>query len=433
MTAGFRITVGGRWLARDYGDATERATLGQLEISAADCCLTLAEDRDAGAVRRSVNLSAYDLALWLATNWWRLRWEPERTGMDWAMSHRTAAVGGGYVWPNITLVGDGEQIMVQTRPTAGASWEPIRYLENCDATIGAAEFETGIDAFVEEVLARLAACQVSETDLRALWRELRQERADRELSSRRKLEALAGYDPAEAPDPFIDALQARAARDGRGAIDEIAAGFGSDAASAADKIERALDARGVQLRGHALANLAKIRRRWEVAGASRERAAEAAHLARELWNLDRSVPVADKTLLDIAGADARLLSEPADIPIPAAKRAAAEPDPWCALLRARYRVGRRFELCRLIADAAVLAESDRLLSATMAKTSRQKFQRAFAQEFLCPVEALIESLGASQPGDDEIEAAAAHFQVSPLLVRTTLVNNGILPRDQLAF
>jgi hypothetical protein len=129
MTAGFRITVGSRWLARDYGDATERATLGQLEIWAADCCLTLAEDRDAGAVRRFVNPSAYDLALWLATNWWRLRWEPERTGMDWAMSHRTAAVAGGYVWPNITVVGDEEQITAQTRPTAGASWEPIRYME----------------------------------------------------------------------------------------------------------------------------------------------------------------------------------------------------------------------------------------------------------------------------------------------------------------
>lgn len=63
MTAGFRITVGGRWLARDCGDAVERATLGQLEISVADRCLTTAEDRYAGAVRSFANLSAYDLAL----------------------------------------------------------------------------------------------------------------------------------------------------------------------------------------------------------------------------------------------------------------------------------------------------------------------------------------------------------------------------------
>ena len=35
-------------------------------------------------------------------------------------------------------------------------------------------------------------------------------------------------------------------------------------------------------------------------------------------------------------------------------------------------------------------------------------------------------------GDDEIDEAAQHFTVSPLLVRTTLVNKGILERDSLS-
>jgi hypothetical protein len=156
MTAEFRITVAGRWLAHDYGDATERASLGQIEIFAADRCLTLLQDREAGAVRNFANLSAYDLAFWLAANWWRLRWEPERIGIDWAMSHRIATVGHGYVWPNVTVLSDGEQIMVRARPTTGTAWEPIRYLQIWDAVIDAAEFETGLDAFVEEVLARIS-------------------------------------------------------------------------------------------------------------------------------------------------------------------------------------------------------------------------------------------------------------------------------------
>jgi hypothetical protein len=432
MTADFRITVGGRWLARDCGDAIERATLGQLEISVADRCLTLAEDRYAGAVRSFANLSAYDLALWLAANWWRLRWEPERTGTDWLMSHRLATVGGGYVWPNMTVLGDGEQVTLQTRPTSGASWEPIRYLENWDAVVGAAEFEAGIDSFVEEVLGRLAACQVSDADLRALWHELRGERADPELSSLRKLEALAGYDPGEAPEGFMKALRARAATDGRAAIDEIAAGFGSEAASAVDSIDQALGTNGIEFGGESIGKLAQARSRWQSAGAPHERAEEAAHHARDLWNLDRTAPVPDKALTDIAGADPKLLRVPGDIPIPAARRGTSARNLSRVLLRSRYREGRRFELCRLIADAAEAADSERLLPATTAKTSRQKFQRAFAQEFLCPVEALIQTLGTSHPEDDEIEAAAKHFRVSPLLVRTTLVNHKILPRDQLA-
>ena len=348
------------------------------------------------------------------------------------MSHRIATVGSGYVWPNITMLSDGEQITVQVRPTNGAKWEPIRYLENWDAVIDASDFEAGLASFVEEVLGRLSACQVTGTELSELWTELRGERSDPEFSAIRKLEALAGYDPGKAPDGFIDALRTRATTDGAGAIDEIAAGFGGAAASAVDTIDQALTANGVEFRSEGISALAQARRRWQTAGAPHERAEEAAHHARDLWNLDRAAPVPDKTLTDIVGADPKLLREPGDIPIPAARRGASPQNPSRVLLRSRYREGRRFELCRLIADAAQATDGERLLPATTAKTSRQKFQRAFAQEFLCPVDALIKRLGTSHPEDDEIQAAAKHFQVSPLLVRTTLVNHKILPRDELA-
>ena len=101
------------------------------------------------------------------------------------------------------------------------------------------------------------------------------------------------------------------------------------------------------------------------------------------------------------------------------------------MLRSRWPTGQRFELCRLIADALIAPDGELLLPATTAYTSRQKFQRAFAQEFLCPFESLMERLGSSSPEDEDIEEAAAYFEVSPLLIRTTLVNKNILRRDQL--
>jgi len=82
----------------------------------------------------------------------------------------------------------------------------------------------------------------------------------------------------------------------------------------------------------------------------------------------------------------------------------------------------------LIADGLVAPDGERLLPATAAKTSRQKFQRSFAQEFLCPSKALLERLGSSPPEDEDIENAAQYFEVSPLLVRSKLANEGILPR-----
>jgi hypothetical protein len=432
VTSSFKITVGGRWLARDFGDEITRATLGQLEIFAGGRLLTRVEDRSAGSVRGFANLSAYELASWLAVNWWRLRWEPERLGTDWSMCHGLTAVGGGYVWPNITVLSDGEQVTIQMQPTAGAKWEPIRYLEHWKALVPVDEFEAGIDAFVEEVIARLAACRIPDTDLSAMWRELRSERADPELSSLRKLEALAGYDAGEAPEAMMARLRARAATDGADAIDEIAAGFGNEAVPALEKIDRVLEANGIELSGGAPAELAKAREGWRAPQAPHERAAEAAHVARQLWKVDCAAPIPDKTLLDIVGAGPALLSEPGDTPIAAARRGESERAPWRLLLRSRHHEGRRFELCRLIADAAAARAGERLLPATNAKTSRQKFQRAFAQEFLCPIQALVAWLGTSHPEDEELEAAARYFQVSPLLVRTALVDNGTLPRDPLA-
>jgi Zn-dependent peptidase ImmA (M78 family) len=97
-------------------------------------------------------------------------------------------------------------------------------------------------------------------------------------------------------------------------------------------------------------------------------------------------------------------------------------------LRSRWAVGKRFELCRLIADGLIAPEGEFLLPATTAKTSRQKFQRAFAQEFLCPSSALLQRFGSLPPEDEDIETAAQHFEVSPLLVRSKLAYLNIVPR-----
>ena len=73
-------------------------------------------------------------------------------------------------------------------------------------------------------------------------------------------------------------------------------------------------------------------------------------------------------------------------------------------------------------------KKDYLLPATGVYTQRQKFQRAFAREFLCLFMVLREFPGGGRPDDEAIEQAASHFQVSPLLIRSTLVNKGILEK-----
>jgi hypothetical protein len=423
----FEIVIG-HWLAREQGTEIARATLSQLELRSGDSCLTLVEDRLARSNRTFVNLSAYELALWLVNNWWRLRWEPERQGADWRMAHSLAAIGGGYVWPDVTLLSDGDQLLIQARRTGDRQWEPIRYLESGDYPVSATEFERVVDSFINGVLARLAGCQIAGTDLHLLWQELNTERNDAALTIVRRLEALAGFDAGAAPDLLIDGLLASVDSEGRTAVEEVAAEYGCASIEILGRLEDSLKKQGTKLDSNKVRDLGNHLNAGNLAGPPWERGEKVARRAREIWSLDGN-PITNDTLTRFVGAKPVLITGSAlvDVPMPAARRT-HELDVWDVVLRSRWKEGKRFELCRLIANGLVAPEDELLMPATHAKTSRQKFQRAFAQEFLCPSSALLERLGSSPPEDEDIESAAEYFEVSPLLVRSKLANQGILPR-----
>ena len=93
---------------------------------------------------------------------------------------------------------------------------------------------------------------------------------------------------------------------------------------------------------------------------------------------------------------------------------------WVAL-RSKWETGRRFDLARLLGDR-LLGQTEPMLPATRAYTYRQKAQRAFAAELLCPYQAVRGFLGADR-SEERREEAAAHFEVSPFAISTTLANN----------
>jgi hypothetical protein len=74
------------------GTPEDRACFAAIGIAYGDICLTQAEDVFVNRVRDKVHLSGYRLAEWFAWNWWRLRWEPRTTALDWALAHRMTTV-----------------------------------------------------------------------------------------------------------------------------------------------------------------------------------------------------------------------------------------------------------------------------------------------------------------------------------------------------
>ena len=98
----------------------------------------------------------------------------------------------------------------------------------------------------------------------------------------------------------------------------------------------------------------------------------------------------------------------------------------------RRRDSQRFYLSRLIGCAFVARVEDSLLPITDAATATQKFERAFAQELLCPWASLDRFTDEHGIDEEGMTQAAEHFEVSEQLIISTLVNRGKLERERLA-
>ena len=431
MSASFSIDY--EWLGREHGDALERATLAEISIALNEAHATELHDRSARSVRLGARLGAYHLACWFASNWWRLRWEPARCTASWQMSHKVGAAGGGYVWPDLEFSSDGGSVFIRSHRTQGAPWEPIQYLRDLDAAISPDRYEQAVDGFVGGVLARLASERVKEEDLCTLWKEVLGERQDPECYAWRKLEAILGFDADEAPHELMRAMEEAVKVYGRSAIEEVAADRMDDTPS---HLSLLASVKEQELPSVSMPSANEVRSQIAEAGSLGlpwVRAERAAASAREVWSI-ASGPVTNRMLGNIFEIDQNLIPPSvglADNALTAGFRDAPDSNGFRVCLGKRHVTSRRFALARLVGDHLVTGPGDRLLPATDAKTERQKLQRAFAQAFLCPFDELQDFFRVDAPTDDTIEDAAAHFEVSPLLIKSTLVNKGVLDRDVL--
>jgi hypothetical protein len=434
------------WLHDVQIDQPERAAQAEISILVNEICLTENEDRSENTSRQFARLSALHLSEWFATNWWRLLWEPYdgKTTPEWQMSHKIGAADGGYLWPDLSFISDWNTVLVRSSPTVPRATEPIHYTVDYNHFIQATSFEQGIDHFVYSTIDRLAKTATKYTDLAQLWSEVVKERNDPQFAAWRKLEACLGYEPDEGPTNLLEDLQKQNDTYGINAVQELAAASKSQALEHLHILDAGIRNQGIPVRVH---NASTLRDRL-TAQPSRsddppwQRATRAAQIAREVWSLGRG-PIQTHTLSELFGFDlsvsySRESDNPRRLQLSAGMRDDHVPDGFLTSFNQRYLSGRRFTLARLVADYLEPHQNDLLLPATFARTSRQKFQRAFAQEFLCPFDELTEFLGVVDPTDndinltdDDINDAAWYFEVSPLTIKITLVNKGVIERDNL--
>ncbi len=436
MSSGFRIEA--KWKSANHGAEEVRQTSAFLRIAFDGHVATSVIDSWSQSVDEEIRLSAYPLALWFASSWWRLRWEPARDAIPsvgWRMAHHMAAVGGGFLWPRLTFESDGENIEVLCRPSEPTAIEPIRYLAGFKSSVPAREFEQTVDGFVGLVLQRLTKVGERDTDLHGLWRDVLDERRDPEASLYRRLEARLGFDPEEAPETVIDELSNLSSEAGDAAISEIApACSGLNPGRALEQVVEMARASGIEGKVESPGSLSQALKDSAYRnGLPWERGRLLARDARKAWALEME-PVSDAILSDILSMPRGTLRDEA--PTPGRLRMGLavrdEASERLALhFRKRNSPGRRFEAARFLADHLLAPAADRWLPTTDTRTARQKVQRAFAAEFLCPISALQAFLDGDISGES-IEEAADHFDISPLAIRSHLANNGLLSSDAIA-
>lgn len=406
------------------------ATWCRLEIRVGTRTVTAVEDSRSSTIRRSVYTSAYPLAEWIAEHWWSLRshvrpsalprsawtWS-RRPEQPWLGRHNLRAAGGGMPWPDLTIVPEGSTTRLvwnASRPTALGA---VDFLTSGDVFLPSAAVMDSLGRFVETVLLRLDEAGVSETPLQQEW-ALLQSSDDDENAFAAALARLGG-DPFDVPSDLADDVISISEEVDEGFLHEFLDSavasevstawtwVGRARASAVGRPRPRLDTPIEWLQSHLDSQASQP---WSIGYA----VAQAYRRQLELAELEVFAPdeyVATTTvdapagglqgLVGVQGGEAVSLVLPAELS-------------WSA-------TSKRFAQARSLA-LSLLTSRD-LLLLDPAATDLAKASRACAAELLAPAGGIADYLSALPDiTSAALEAVAARFDVSPLLVQHQVEN-----------
>ncbi|WP_295476515.1 hypothetical protein [uncultured Pseudomonas sp.] len=423
-----KIDISMAWSSSGSESSEFSDTTGQLKMCVGETCLTKNEDVWSRTVNDSVLVSAYPLALWLASSWWRLNYEALPTSglvpkIDWRMSHELGAVNHGYVWPRVIIASDGEGVKVWAEQGV-MQGQSVQYLYGLDVprVIALESFQLCASVFIESVLGRLNATGHYDNELAELWCYVQQGLADPEMRARRILEAQMGFDPEECPEGILDRALLLQRMTGAGAMAELAPFIG----------QQHMDGQGIPLIDGLVSQSGiqahpELPNHFEVTnGRPWQRGRQAAKKLRAAMD-NMNKPFKDIDLYHLLGVTQKQVDGfSIDQQQSVAVIKSTESGQISLIPRKRHPVAKRVEYARFIASVyEVSGSQEGWMVSTDLTTAKQQYQRAFAAEFLCPIDSLLDCL-AGDFSESAREEVADHFGVSEKTVEALLINNGYL-------
>ena len=402
-----------------------------LSIRSGQTCFTELIRQGSDDIDQYLQAPPIQFAFWILDNWWRLRWEPvlaDTIDPEWRLAHELSAIGGGYIWPRLTIWGEDTRVGLACRSDSLAMNFALRFKTDALLFVSAKTFERSIDDFLDRAI---EAVSDDKAALNAQFTALKQERNDHDIATWRRIEAKLGYDVDKAPDELLENLFGYMDTYGEQGVEEaIVASQGSMAAAALEEeIQVAKGSRVICKLDDAVAAAGKLRWEenrpiWEIAEQT------AARVRQRMGGLEgplRNTRLAE--LLNTSKEHFRTRESESTKLYYGLRLRNRDGEDNAVAVRARWSQGRRFELCRTLGDA-IWSGNDALGPMTRTKTGRQKFQRAFAQSLLCPYDDLVAYINTQDPSEEDISAAARHFHVSERVIQSVLVNKGEIARAQ---
>ena len=426
----------------DLGDHEEAATLGLLVIKVPSHILTVGYNTRIKKRREGPLVSGYPIAEWFAWNWWRLTSEiggrptNERAARRWDFSHRLSTIGSGYDWPNISIYSDGYNSYLDSTWAVRDSVGSFEYFDSSLVIVSTKALEEAMSKFINDTIKSLNCEGIRHSNLYRIWSDLTSEQANRDDAFYRAMEARLGFDPDELDEKAIIKVFGNAESIGPDALNEVAAdealaGNSTDDFPSIETFQNASNEFGSDVLFNSMATLSE-----EFSSHSNGKLLygkdEAWRIGKKLAGMLRSQEklngqnISNCRLAQYAGVNKSMISDASNC---------WEKMSFCLnnkeavsklTLRPKWETGRRFGLARLVGDRVARKywgfSEERLSPATSTSSYRQRLQRAFAAELLCPIDYIDEITGKNYSLEMQ-KKAANEFNVSEQVVFWQIWNN----------
>ena len=195
----------------------------RISMRLGDACLTRLVRRGGNAPDDWLEAPPVPLAFWFIDNWWRIRSEPAPhpdLNAEWRLAHHMSSVGAGYHWPNVSIWGEGSRVGVAVHADANNLQPSLKFVAKPRLDyVPSSIIEDAIDRFVRAVLESVGDAS---DGLGTEYRQLQSERTEPSVAAWRKLEAMLGFDPDDAPDDLVARLEALSEQYGPEPLQEAA-------------------------------------------------------------------------------------------------------------------------------------------------------------------------------------------------------------------